>query len=412
MTAPDAAATERDYNAAQGAAKPRPQALRAKEGVLFTEIDRYLARELARPFLFYVVVLTGLVWLSQSLRVVDTVVNNAQSAPVFLEFTALLLPRAMALVLPLAAFMATLQTVNRLFSESEIVAMLAGGLSAAALARPVLLFGALVMAAMALVTWLGAPLAEQRLRDRVAQVRGDIVSGLLFEGQFLNPASGLTVYVRQTGAADGGMRGVMVHDRRDPAAELTYSAREAILRRTEEGPRLVMADGAAQRRDMASGAVTLLRFDSLVFDLSQFMQEETDRERKPSERFLTELLWADPAEVGGALGRFRAEGHEQLSGPLYALTLPLVALATIVGAGFTRRGYLARVGLALALGAALRVSGLAAKAIVVTAPAAWPLLYIPPLLGAAAAMAYLSRGGWGARRRTGGAATAAAGGRA
>lgn len=412
MTAPDAATAERHYNAAQGAAKPRPQALRAKEGVLLTEIDRYLARELARPFLFYVVVLTGVVWLSQSLRVVDTVVNNAQSAPVFLEFTALLLPRAMALVLPLAAFMATLQTVNRLFSESEIVAMLASGLSAAALARPVLLFGALVMAAMALVTWLGAPLAEQRLRDRVAQVRGDIVSGLLFEGQFLNPASGLTVYVRQTGAADGGMRGVMVHDRRDPAAELTYSAREAILRRTEEGPRLVMADGAAQRRDMASGAVTLLRFDSLVFDLSQFMQEETDRERKPSERFLTELVWADPAVVGGALGRFRAEGHEQLSGPLYALTLPLVALATIVGAGFTRRGYLARVGLALALGAALRVSGLAAKAIVVTAPAAWPLLYVPPLLGAAAAMAYLARGGWGARRRAGGAPMAAAGGRA
>lgn len=378
-----------------------------RESVLFTEIDRYLARELARPFLFYIVVLTGVVWLSQSLRVVDTVVNNAQSAPVFLEFTALLLPRAMALVLPLAAFMATLQTVNRLFSESEIVAMLASGLSAAALARPVLLFGAAVMAAMALVTWLGAPLAEQRLRDRVAEVRGDIVSGLLFEGQFLNPASGLTVYLRETGAADGGMRGVMVHDRRDPAAELTYSAREAILRRTEEGPRLVMADGAAQRRDTATGAVTLLRFDSLVFDLSQFMREEPDRERKPSERFLTELIWADPAALGGALGRFRAEGHEQLSGPLYALTLPLVALATIVGAGFSRRGYLARVGLALALGAGLRVSGLAAKAIVVTAPAAWPLLYLPPLLGAAAALAFLARGGQGARRRGGPAAAAA-----
>jgi lipopolysaccharide export system permease protein len=412
MTAPDAAATERHYNAEQGAAKPRPQALRAKEGVLLTEIDRYLARELARPFLFYVVVLTGVVWLSQSLRVVDTVVNNAQSAPVFLEFTALLLPRAMALVLPLAAFMATLQTVNRLFSESEVVAMLASGLSAAALARPVLLFGALVMAAMALVAWLGAPLAEQRLRDRVAQVRGDIVSGLLFEGQFLNPASGLTVYVRETGAADGGMRGVMVHDRRNPDAELTYSAREAILRRTEDGPRLVMADGAAQRRDTASGAVTLLRFESLVFDLSQFMQDETDRERKPSERFLTELIWADPAVVGGALGRFRAEGHEQLSGPLYALTLPLVALATIVGAGFSRRGYLARVGLALALGAALRVCGLAAKAIVATAPAAWPLLYLPPTLGAAAAMAFLARGGWGAWRRGARAGIAAAEGRA
>jgi lipopolysaccharide export system permease protein len=363
-----------------------------------TQIDRYLARELARPFLFFVVVLTGVVWLSQSLQILDTVVNNAQTAPVFLEFTALLLPRAMAMVLPIAAFMATLQTVNRLFADSEIVAMLAGGLGAASLARPVAMFGAAVMVAMALFTWLAAPLAAQRLRDRVAEVRADVASGLLFAGQFLNPSSGLTVYVRETGAAGGGMRGVFVHDRRDPAAEVTYAAREALLQRTDAGPRLVMADGSAQRRDAATGAVTVLRFDQLVFDLSQFMGDASARERKPSELFVTELLNPPDGQERAARGRWLAEGHEQLSAPLYAVTLPLVAVAAIVGGGFSRRGYVGRIGVALALGAAVRVAGLAAKSATVATPELWPLLYVPPLLGGAAALAFLGRG-WMMRRR-------------
>ncbi len=369
-------------------------------------LDRYVAREMARPFLFYGVVLTGVVWLSQSLRVVDMVVNNAQSAAVFLEFTALLLPQAMALVLPLAAFMATLQTVNRLFAEAEIVAMLAAGMSATALARPVLLFGGAVLGAMALTTWFAAPLAAQRLRDRLAEVRADIASGLLIEGQFLNPTTGLTVYVRETAPGGGGMRGVFVHDRRDPATEVTYSAREALLRRTEEGPRLVMADGAAQRRDMDSGAVTLLRFESLVYDLAQFMGTEGERDRKPAERFATELLSPPPDLDAPTRGRWLAEGHEQLSAPLYALALPLVALASIMGAGFTRRGYAGRIGLALALGAGLRATGLACKALAIGTPALWPLLYAPPLLGGAAALAVLARNG--ARRSRGPRAAAAA----
>ena len=59
-------------------------------------------------------VFTGVVWLSQSLRMIDTVVNNGQSAAVFLEFTVLLLPTVMSIVLPVSACAATLYAVNRL----------------------------------------------------------------------------------------------------------------------------------------------------------------------------------------------------------------------------------------------------------------------------------------------------------
>jgi len=124
-----------------------------------TRLDRYILRLLAGPFLFFVLVFTGVIWLSQSLRVIDTVVNNGQSADVFLEFTVLLLPMVLTVVLPVAALAATLYAVNRLFSDSEIVVMFAAGLSGRGLVRPILVFAGVVMVALFAVTLYLLPLS-------------------------------------------------------------------------------------------------------------------------------------------------------------------------------------------------------------------------------------------------------------
>jgi lipopolysaccharide export system permease protein len=293
--------------------------------------------------------------------------------------------------MPIAGFAATLYTINRLFSDSEIVAMIAAGMSGVALARPVVIFGLSLMAIMAVVTLWLAPLATREMRSRVHELRADIANALIFEGRFLHPASGLTIYVREN-APNGDMLGVFVHDQRDPAAEVTYTARRALMARTDEGPRLVMYDGAAQRREARAGAFSLLQFDSLVFDLSQFMGGDDARTPRPSERFVGELLAPNDAQLGAsALSRFYAEGHDQLSAPLYTLALPLIALAAILGPGFTRRGYALRVAGAVAVAVALRMAGFAAKSVAAGADDLWPLLYAPPLLGMAGALWVLTR---------------------
>lgn len=368
---------------------------RGQAGALATReralITRYVLRELVRPFGFFLIVFTGVIWLTQSLRVIDTVVNSGQNATVFLEFSVLLLPTAMSIVMPIAAFAATLYTVNRLFADSEIVAMIAAGMSGVRLARPVALFGLAMMALMAAVTLWLAPLATREMRTRVHELRADIANALIFEGRFLHPAAGLTVYVREN-ASGGALLGVFVHDQRDPAAEVTYTARRALMARTDAGPRLVMYDGAAQRRDVRDDSLSLLQFDSLVFDLSQFMADDDVRSPRPSERFVGELLAPSAADLGStALSRFYAEAHDQIGAPLYALALPLIALAAIVGPGFTRSGYALRIAVAVALGVGLRMAGFAAKSLAAGDAALWPLLYAPPLLGIAAAVWALGR---------------------
>ena len=98
-------------------------------------LDQYIFRQIAGPFLFFVLILTGVIWLGKSLSLIEVIVNNGQSADVLLELSVLLMPMAFSIVLPVAAFGATLYAANRLFSDSEIVVMFATGFSWTALLR-------------------------------------------------------------------------------------------------------------------------------------------------------------------------------------------------------------------------------------------------------------------------------------
>jgi lipopolysaccharide export system permease protein len=107
------------------------------------------------------------------------------------------------------------------------------------------------------------------------------------------------------------------------------------------------------------------------------------------------------------LGAYRAEAHEALSAPLYGLVFALIAVAFVVGPGFRRQGFLGRILLAAAVALGLRLAGLAAKGLATGEAALWPLMYLPPLVGAALALWLLSGRRLPARRRANGAAVPA-----
>jgi lipopolysaccharide export system permease protein len=361
-------------------------------------LDRYVFAQILGPFGFFALVFTGVIWLSQSLRIIDLVVNNGQSAAVFAEFSALLLPAVMSIVLPVSAFAASLFVMNRLYVESELVVMMGAGRSHAGLVRPVAAFGLAAMAAMCVITLYLMPMAARVLRDRMADVRGDVANALIREGQFVHPAEGITIYVRDA-SRSGEMAGIFIHDGRDPDRPVTYSADRAALVRGTGGARVVMLDGAAQQFDATAGTLATLRFDTFTYDLEPLMRQAQTRARKPSERFFWELVAPSPetrAQPGFRAGEWAAEGHEQLGAPLYGLVLPMIAATAIVLGRFQRRGFALQIWIAIGAAIAVRLAGVAAKAATSGAAGLWPLMYLPPIAALAAIAILLGRPG---RRR-------------
>ena len=69
-----------------------------------TRLDRYILQQLVAASGFFVLVFTGVIWLTQAVRLIDTVVASGQSASIFLEFSALVLPQVFVIVLPSRAW--------------------------------------------------------------------------------------------------------------------------------------------------------------------------------------------------------------------------------------------------------------------------------------------------------------------
>ncbi len=354
-------------------------------------ITKYILRQLVGAMLFVTLALTGVVWLSNSLRFVDMIVNGGLSIGAFLHFALLLLPTFLSIILPFALFCAVVYTYHRLTIDSEIVVLRAAGLSQVALARPALILAGVVTLAIYSLTLYFTPLGYREFRDRYLVLRGDISQIFLREGTFNKVVDGITVYVGVS-PPNGELRGILVHDNRDPASPVTMMAERGALVRTSDGPRLLLVNGNRQELGTNGRTLRLLYFDRYSFDLSDLVATKGPRWRKPRERYLHELLGSDLSDRDLAhLAQLRAEGHQRLVVPLYCVVFTLIALAVTLAGKFNQRGRVQRVLLGAGAIVLFQVLAMALGNLIVEMPLLTPLLYASAVLAAAAAAFVLSR---------------------
>ena len=130
-----------------------------------TRLNRYILRQCFGVMVFVTAALSAAIWLAQSLRLIDLIVNRGLSIEVFLYLALLILPRFLDIVLPIGVFIAVLFTFSRLTAESELVVMRSAGLSHLALAKPVLILAGIVFVVLMSLSayFLPAPTARSRI---------------------------------------------------------------------------------------------------------------------------------------------------------------------------------------------------------------------------------------------------------
>lgn len=345
-----------------------------------SKLDRYVFISLLGPFAFFAMVFAGILWLLQSLRLVDTVISSGQSALIFLEFSMLVVPNVMIFVLPLATFAASLFTINRLYVESELVVMFMSGQSPWSLVRPFLIFSGLIALAMVVLCQYLYPLSVTKLADRLSEVRTEFANSLIVEGQFRHPSPGVTFYIRDTNT-QGEMAGIFVHDARNAANPVTYSANRAVLVGDTDSAQIVMFDGVAQHLNRVDETYSTVNFTRFAYDVSSFLADGSTRNKHPREYFVTEGL--SPSEdmlASAEYGQYISEAHDKLRLPVLTLVLPLIALGGILMGSFRRGGFGLRMGISVGLVVLIQVFLILTKTRVRAEPQDWWVAYFPVIL--------------------------------
>ncbi len=354
-------------------------------------LQRYVLRQAFWPLIASILVLGVLALLVSSLSSLDLIIDQRQSVLTFLQITLLAFPQVMALIMPLALFLAAAYATNKLQSDSEVVVFSAAGMSRWQIAEPIFKLAVIATVAnLAINLWV-QPTTYREMRDRLYEVRGDLAARLVRPGQFRSPADGLTIYARDL-SPNGRLSELFIEDARDQDANpIVYYAQSGFFQEVNGEPALQMANGSVQSID-ANNALTYLEFDSYTFELSTFLDSPGDVFYKLSDRYLHELLFPNVNGLWDWRHReeLLAEGHYRLSAPLYNISLVMIALAATMGGGFSRTGYGRRVLIASGAAISLRLVGFAVQAACADEPALNVMQYIVPVAGAAVAFRFIA----------------------
>jgi lipopolysaccharide export system permease protein len=356
--------------------------------VILQRLDRYILKIAAVAAIVLLVGLTSVIWVTQALREVDLVTGKGQTVMIFFTVTLLSLPALIAGIAPVALFMATLYTLNRLNSDSELIVMNAAGVAPHRLTRP---FIVLTIATSLLVAWMALsvmPAGFRALRDLITLIRADFVANVVKEGQFVSLDSGVTFHYREK--SGDALLGIFMQDRRDPNQPSIYIAERGRTVEAEGSSFLMLEKGTIQR-ESRTDSTSIISFERYALNLSALSGEaaggagEGDGDGviyKPRERTTWQLLNQDPNEKYYQFqsGRFRAELHNRLSAPLYPFAFMLIAFACIGEARTTRQGRAFAIQAAILIVGAVRIGAYAAWTASVRSGFAVLLLYLLPLV--------------------------------
>lgn len=355
-------------------------------------LSSYIVRQLALVTLMTSMGLTFAIWLSESVRVLDVIINRGLPTSVALKFIAMLFPGMLALLLPISVFISVLFVYHRLSADSELVVMRSIGLSNLRLAQPVIIFGVGVALIGYFLSLYATPRAQREYHDMRESFTANIAGVLVETGVFTEVSPGVTFYALSRDR-NGVLSGIIIDDSRDRERRLIYTATRGGVSETPEGPRAILEDGTYQETDRKTGRISVLYFDHTAIGLAGIMgQSSSARRRGAEELYLTELatgMAKDPDPT--RRDQMKIELHRRLADPLFTIALALIAAGALINGGTPRQGQhtqmlAATIGAASVFAFAFMLRGFIQRAAVLA-----PLVYMLPVLATAIGLWLLMR---------------------
>lgn len=286
---------------------------------MFRILDRYLLREVAQTWLAVTSVLLFILLTNQFAQVLGDVAKDKLPRDAVLQVIGLTAVQYLTLLVPIGLFLAIMLALGRLYSDSEMPAMMACRVGPSGIYRPLTW---LVTPLFLGVFWLAVDVGPRALADieRIgveARRQADLAS--IEPGTFVSGDSDGTVVYAEQVVGPGQVENVFLQ-RRTESGDIEVVVAERGEQRDSEDQNtrfFVLHDG---RRYM--GAPGTSEFAVIEFGehgIPYRLPEVTDTELEPSAMDIRDLLRSRDVEE-------RAELHWRIGIPLATLILAFLAV--------------------------------------------------------------------------------------
>jgi lipopolysaccharide export system permease protein len=157
-------------------------------------LNQYIGRSFTSSFFMTVLVLTFVMSMGSLFRITDMLAKGVSFVSIG-QFFIWSMPALLIFTIPISVLTAVLMVFGRLSHEGELTAMKACGISLWQTARRPFLYATMLSAVCLVLNFEVGPRIEQRQIVLMNEMRADIILSLLEEGQFIQMAPGVSVYI-------------------------------------------------------------------------------------------------------------------------------------------------------------------------------------------------------------------------
>lgn len=339
------------------------------------QFDRYLLAQLVRTTIAVTVTLVGIVWLFQTIRILELVVSRDGPFLDFIIMSITVIPLWLTIAFPISAFIAITWVFQRTIADRELLVMQASGRSMLQLARAPIALAIGVTAILVLNSTVVLPFSFGIYKEMQFKLRNSIPAVLLREGVFIDVVDGMTMLIGEQ-TEDGMARDIFLHDERAPDKTITITAKYGKFVNQDGVPAVILQNGVRNEVNQNGDASASLLFETHSVIISSDTQPSQERLTfDMNEDSIRNLLNPETSPAPRYFNQRRAEGHYRIISPLLGFVLVMTAACSVL-CGQIRRDTLFR-RTVLNIGAAIVIISMmvSTRSLTITMPATTPLLY-------------------------------------
>ena len=343
------------------------------------QFDRYIFKQMLRTSFAVMLTLVGIMWLFQTIRILELVINRGAPMTDFLLMSVTVIPLWLTIAIPISVFVAVMWVFHRALVDRELLVAQASGRSAIQLSRAPIALGVLVTTFLVINSVFLLPLSFSVYKEVQFKLRNTIPTVMLQDNVFIDVVDGMTMLIGKK-YKDGHAENVFIHDEKAEGVIVTMTAKAGRFIEKDGKPAVILNDGQRFELEQDKQAGATLIFDTHTVSI-------TPRDRKQSTRMpiemnedrISNLLNPNASPQPVYVNQRVAEGHYRIVSPFLAFALVIIASTGVLFGQIRRSTWSRRTFVSIAAGILCISALVSARSVATTTPILIPLIYLSML---------------------------------
>ena len=229
--------------------------------MFINKVNKYLLSEFIRSYLFVLISLSLLLWISQATRLLSLVTENGNSVSTYIVYISLLFPKIVSKVAVISFIISSFISIIKLKTNNEFNIYLLSGVSKINICNAIIAISLIPTIFAFFLNLYLAPISSYKSRVILSNSKFTMINSLVKEKNFNSPLDNLTIYVDDNDNF-GNLRKIFIYEE-----NRTIIAKFGKVLKNQNENYLQLFDGQTHEKSK-SGEISVINFDKTLFDLS------------------------------------------------------------------------------------------------------------------------------------------------